>query len=165
MLWVPRSAKTRMTKMRSAILPLCILLLTVAAEATEKRGSQQVFRCEKDGKVVFSQVECGQDAKSVTVELQQPPPDKEYVAPYIKQQEDVTAYVNAEDKARKISRHEARIASLKKQLEREFNALKEIRFRDPQEKDKAIEVLSKKYNRLIKIEQDALKALHKQSAP
>lgn len=124
-------------------------------------SSTQVYKCEKDGVVVYSQVECDTNAKSVTVELQQGLPEENYQAPHLEQQQSLNQYLKEQDKTRKIALHESRIANYKKQLEQEFNALKQERFRYKADKDKAIKALSDKYNQLIKAEQEAIKVLLK----
>lgn len=140
----------------------CLAIGGNVAMADDKAKKHKVYQCEKDGQLVYSQVECGPDARQVTVELQQGLPDEKYVAPYVKQQSEVEKYLAEQNKQSKIAHHRANVERYKQQLAQQFEALKTIRFRSAADKDKAIKVLSDKYNALINKEHEAIKALHKQ---
>jgi hypothetical protein len=64
---------------------LLILLVGLSGSALANK-SNKVYKCVRNGVTIFSQVECGQDAKKVEVKLAQPEPDAKTVAAYKKQQ-------------------------------------------------------------------------------
>lgn len=148
---------------KSAIVLFAAMTASTVMAANTNTKETKVYKCTKNGVVTYSQIECSNNAEQVTVELQQGLPDKDYVAPHLKQQKDVDKYLEDSEKTEQRLRHEKRIEQLKRQLAIEFEALKEIRFRTAQAKDEAVKRLSDKYNALIKIEQDAIKALYKQA--
>ena len=144
---------------------LALPLMVIAADNPRPQHSKlknKVFKCEKDGVVTFSQLACSDDAKVVTIKMSQGRPDNAVRERNLKRQQDVKQYVEAQDKSRGISRHRARVERYKQQMATEFAQLKQTRFNTVQAKDEALEALSKKYNALITIEHQAIKALHEQ---
>lgn len=139
-----------------ALLPA---FAAIAAQSDTQKKTK-VYRCQKDGVTVYSQIECAPDAKSVVVELDQGLPDKDYKAPYVKQQRQVDDYLAQKQQAEQLKRHYDNIARYKQQLAKAFDELKQRRFRSAQDKDDALKALSAKFNGLIKQEQDAIKAIH-----
>ncbi|NQZ08226.1 MAG: hypothetical protein HRT35_13795 [Algicola sp.] len=131
-------------------------------KAKSSSAKNKVFKCEKNGVVIFSQLACSDDAKVVTIKMSQGRPDNAVRERNLKRQQDVKQYVEAQDKSRGISRHRARVERYKQQMAKEFAQLKQTRFHSVQAKDEALDVLSKKYNALITIEHEAIKALHEQ---
>jgi hypothetical protein len=161
-----------MNRLRLVLVTTLLALSStvIAADDSKAKSSSpknlniknKVFKCEKDGVVTFSQLSCGDNADVVTVKMSQGRPDSAARDKNTKLQQDVKKYVEAQDKSRGISRHQARDEHYKQQLAKEFAQLKQTRFNTAQAKDEAVAALSKKYNALIRIEHEAIKALHEQ---
>ena len=137
-------------------------LLLMAIPSIAALPATKVYKCMRDGVVVFSQLSCGEDAKKVEVKLQQPEPKPEDASKSYKSHlDDVQKYVSQQGKDRKITEHHKAIERFKRQMADEFGQMQQQRFRTADDKSKAIAALSSKYDGLIRKEQSAIKALVK----
>ena len=149
----------RLAKMQSSSIAF---LLLVAMPSTAALPTTKVYKCMRDGVVVFSQLSCGEGAIKVEVRLQQPEPKPEDESKgYKSHLDDVQKYVSQQGKDRKIAKHHKAIERFKRQMADEFGQIQQRRFRTADDKNKAIAALSKKYDGLIRKEQAAIEALVK----
>lgn len=154
-------------KINSCLLPLVIALNVIAPDVTAQ-SSHKVYRCERDGHTVFSQIPCEQNAEQVEVESSQSDilTTDEYQQQAKQKLKSQTDKVNQTMLRRSLQRQIAQgyqnVERLKRQLATEFKALSDTRFRTQQQADKAKAELSNKYDRLIELQHERIKALHEQ---
>ena len=160
--------KTSRSDSRSWLL-LALLPGAMAANAANaaNNGNTKVYRCVKDGVVVFSQQKCALDAEQVTVKLKQGLPESPEKAAqkYRDEQRSVEQYLQQRDVERMVARHEANVERLKAKMADEFAKMQTLRYRTPQQKQTALDGLKRKYDGLISAEHEAIKALKQPSKP
>ena len=141
-------------------------MFAVGALAADQ-SKTKVYRCVLDGVVTYSQQKCAKDAQTVTVELKQGLPQSPETArsQWQDQQKQVNDYLNQQSIDRQVARHEAAISRYKQQMADEFTRMQSLRYRSENAKQKALNQLSARFNRLIRIEQNAIKRLLRPDKP
>lgn len=100
--------------LRSLLLPLLLLAAGPAVAAT-------AYKCEVDGRVVFSDRPCGDNQQEVEVQTQEPAESTwDYKAARQEQQQ----YLRREELEREIRQAEARIRNLQRERDAEIAALR-----------------------------------------
>ena len=167
-LWAVKVAKTN--QLNSLFFQVFLVLLSGllggVMASTMAYGGQtttQVYRCQQNGVVVYSQLPCGDDAQAITVKSSQGPGfTRSDAAKKIAQsQQAVTDYLNAQGIESQIAEHYRQIAALKTQLAAQLAQMKTIRYRSEKARDEAYAAVEKQYQDSIKAHHQAIKTLTK----
>lgn len=90
-----------------------IFLATLATFSVSETALAEVYKCEVDGKIVFSQTRCGEDAQAISVNVAKPSVDQQQET--AKRMADIQA---AQSQAQQQRGHEFEVRDAEKQIRR-----------------------------------------------